>query len=114
MAILFLVAAVLYGERPTMNSEIKFTGVITGTEDMCFRGGSCRLKINDAWILINGGKSMQGEPIGRLIGIDLDVSSFRSNVGKKAEVFAAKKSGDDKNLTLYGDVRYYIKLLDNE
>ncbi len=107
--------------------EIKFAGFISSIELDCFREGNCKFKVDNKWILVDGGKSMANEKAGKLIGIKLSAKTGTMDIylNKEAEVYAAKVpmfahtkengwreswSGDSE-FTLYGDTKYYIKLL---
>lgn len=94
---------------------IKFTGIITETNNGCWADGICSIKVDDKWITaeIGGLRPPNSEPEirGNLIGISFDQDTNKY-IGKKVEVYA-KQLEDDKNyLTIYSDSNYYIKLLE--
>lgn len=83
--------------------DIKFTGTIQAVDNKQPVDGNLLVKINDIWIVI-GGESNTGV----VIGFDLD--NVQANVGKKAEV-SARKTGYDQSLTILGDSKYYLKIV---
>ena len=92
---------------------VKFTGIITETNNGCWADGVCSIKVNDKWITaeIGGLQAPNSKPEirGSLIGIDFSQDTNRY-IGKKVEIYA--KQTDGNNFTIYGNKSYYIKLLE--
>lgn len=109
---------------PVNSEEKKLIGSINEIKTDCWRGGSCKIKIGEVWVLVNGGKSYSGKTKGALIGLALnpgiDVAQY---IGKNAEVYAKKLPKfedsqmvglDEENLTIYGSEDYYVKLIKSD
>ena len=89
---------------------VKFMGVITEINDGCWSDGICSIRVGDRWVIaeIGGLKSpdSEHEVRGELVGVSFE----QKYVGKTVEVYAKKLSSD--NYSMYGDLGYYIKIID--
>lgn len=104
---------------PTVTSStnttqgVKFTGIITETNNGCWADGICSIKVDDKWITaeIGGLRPPNSKPEirGSLIGINFSQDTNKY-IGKRAEVYA--KQTDSNDFTIYGSENYYIKLLE--
>ncbi len=92
---------------------IKFTGIVTETNNGCWADGVCSIKVDDKWIVaeIGGLRPPNSKPEirGNLIGISFSQDTDKY-IGKKVEVYA--KQTDNNSFTIYGNEKYYIKLLE--
>ena len=88
-------------------TDVKFTGTIQTVVNQQPVDGDLRIKVNGMWIIIGGGE-METSNSGVVIGFDLN--DVQSNVGKTAEVYA-KKTGYDQSLTILGNSKYYVKVI---
>ena len=92
---------------------VKFTGIITETNNGCWGDGICSIKIDNKWIVaeIGGLRPPNSKPEirGSLIGINFSQDTNKY-IDKKVEVYA--KQTDGENFTIYGNESYYIKLLE--
>ena len=92
---------------------VKFTGIITETNNGCWADGICSIKIDNKWVVaeIGGLRPPNSEPEirGSLIGINFSQDTNKY-IGKKVEVYA--KQTDDNDFTIYDNENYYIKLLE--
>jgi hypothetical protein len=90
------------------SDEVKLTGAIQSIVNQQPVDGNLRVKINNTWIIIGGGE--MAEPnTGTVIGMDLN-RDLQFYVGKKAEVYA-RKTGYDQSLTILGNSKYYLKII---
>ena len=100
------------GKGGGKTQEIKFIGTINDVDHSCWVDGTCRIKINNLWIVAEyGGERPRGystEVRGELTGISFS-NVNDPYIGKQAEVYA--KVVSDNLLTIYGDKKYYIKLV---
>ncbi len=88
--------------------DYRMTGVIQSVINQQSVDGDLTVMINNRWVIIGGGE-MQEPNNGTLIGFNLNVDS-QIYVGKTAEVYA-KNTGYGDNLTILGDSKYYLKII---
>ena len=92
---------------------VKFTGIITETNNGCWADGICSIKIDNKWVVaeIGGLRPPNSKPEirGSLIGINFSQDTNKY-IGKKVEVYS--KQTDDNDFTIYDNENYYIKLLE--
>ena len=92
---------------------VKFTGIITETNNGCWADGTCSIKVDNKWIVaeIGGLRPPNSKPEiqGSLIGINFSQDTNKY-IGKRVEVYAKQTDGD--SFTIYGNESYYIKLLE--
>lgn len=95
-----------------LNNEVRFTGIITDTNNSCWADGVCSVKIDNSWIEVERGglrpPNMVEEPGGQLIGISFDLDTGKY-IGQKAEFYGVEKGNG--SFTIYGNFNYYLKLL---
>lgn len=102
-------AAAPGGNTTQSSDEVRLTGVIQMIDNKQPVDGNLRVKVNNIWITIGGGE--MAEPNGgTLIGMDLN-RDLQFYVGKKAEIYA-RKTGYDQSLTILGNNKYYLKIVD--
>jgi hypothetical protein len=111
-------SVVLAGHR------MKLAGTITDMDFGCWADKDCGIRVDDVWIVIEGGLRGSSAPHGRLEGIDLrgglpgEVKALY--VGRAAEVFAVEVpvfdgggnvvAYDAKRLTLSGSEDYFVRI----
>jgi hypothetical protein len=93
------------------SSDMEFTGTIQAVKNEQPYDGPLSIEVNDKWIIIGGGEMAPNASNGSVIGFDSN-TPFENNVGKKVEVYAAKIAPENQNnLTILGDSKYYVKLV---
>ena len=118
LVILLALGAILFNlaKNPNIvsnNHGLKFTGIITETNNGCWADGVCSIKVDEKWITaeIGGLRPPDSKPEtrGKLIGISFSRDT-QKYIGKRVEVYA--KPTDNNAFTIYGNKDYYIKLLE--
>jgi len=95
--------------------EAKFTGFVSNITYGCFNlDGTCEIYVDNKRVIAQIGSTPEKFPQygqrGQLIDINLNSTAKDRFIGKKVEVFG--KINDVNNYTIYGDKKFYIKLLE--
>ncbi len=92
-------------------TDIKFTGTIQAVENREPFGGDTRVKIDERWIIIGIGDPGDNFVGGHVTGFNF--TDAQANIGKRAEVYAAKRIDERgiEYLTIFGDIKYYLKII---
>ena len=104
LCLLLLVEGV-FNMTKKLKRDILFTGKIEAIDLGCWTDGLCVMEVSGKDIVFGSGYS--GSDWGEVIGIDLQKSS--DYIGKNVEVFCHRLI---ISYTLEGNIKYYIKLLD--
>lgn len=96
-------------ETPAVNGKIKadmFTGKLEEVNTGCFADGECYVTVDGKHVTVIMGWSQ--ETVGTIIGAP-SIGDLESMIGKQVEVYAQENV--DGTYTLYGDVGFYVKIL---
>ncbi len=100
----------------------RLTGAVTDMDFGCWSDANCGIKVDDAWIVIEGG-IRERVATGTVTGIEMSGAPSeeikKRMLGRVVEVYAAEEPifdaagnvsrWDEKRLTLTGSDRYYVR-----
>jgi hypothetical protein len=92
-------------------NDVNFTGIITAVQDSRDVDGDLSIEVDNKWIDIdNAGLSINAPTPGSVTGLDLEANT-QTYIGKKVEVFAAAEPSNSNYLSITGDAKYYVKVV---
>jgi hypothetical protein len=92
-------------------NDVNFTGIITAVQDSRDVDGGLSIEVDNKWIDIdNEGLSINAPTPGSVIGLDLEANT-QTYIGKKVEVFAEAAPSSSHYLSITGNAKYYVKVV---
>lgn len=96
----------------SIQPALTFAGTISAVNTGCFADGICSVTIDGKEVILLSGFRVAPIPeVGSLQGVD-SIGDLESEIGSKAEVYAAPATEGDAEYTLYGNTSYYVRVLD--
>jgi hypothetical protein len=107
-------------QSEVLTHEVLVTDVITGMRDNRDVDGGCSILVGINSFYVEGGdrwNQPEATPIpeGKVYGVDCDMVRSDEYIGRKVEIFGAKKNvanSPQEYIVLEGDSRYYVRLIE--